>query len=82
MSYLSLPAAWFAIGGSLVAFAVLGFLVSIFVKRRKLRVISSILFFTGLVLVIGALVVGDWSISECYNSEGEFMADGVRCIFP
>jgi len=85
MKYLEIlgnPAVWLGVGQSAGAIAVSALLVSLVVKHRKLRVVSSASLLVAFVLYFGALKFGDWSISECYNSEGEFVANDAQCQYP
>jgi len=81
MPYINQPAIWFAVGACLCVFAVLVLLMSLTEWFRNYRKVGVSALFIGLVLSLGAILIGDWSISECYSSEGEFIADDVKCVF-
>jgi hypothetical protein len=81
MSYLSNPAVWFSVGAYLCIFEVVMLLFTLIVKFKKYRKFGVTALFFGLVLSVSAILIGDWSIPECYNSEGKFTADDVKCIF-
>ena len=82
MSYLSNPAVWFSLGAYLCIFAVVLLLFSLMARFKKCRMFGATALFVGLVLSFSAILIGDWSIPECYNSEGKFTVDDVKCIFP
>ena len=81
MSYINQPAIWFAVGACLCVFAVLVLLVSLTELFRKYRKFGVSALFIGLILSLGAILIGDWNIPECYDSEGEFIADDLKCVF-
>lgn len=82
MSYLSNPAIWFATGTYLCVLALLILLLSLIERFRKFRRAGIVALLVGLIISIGAILLGDWSIPECYNSDGKFTADALKCIFP
>jgi len=81
MSYINQPALWFVVGACLCVFAVFVLLVSLIKWFRKYRRTGVSALFIGVVLGMGAIVIGDWRIPECYNSEGKFIFDDVKCVF-
>jgi len=73
------------VGLGFLAIFILAYLTSYFLKINKLKKIMGICIIVTALFCVGAYIVilqQDWSIDECYDSQGNFLADDDKCQFP
>jgi len=73
------------VGLGFLAIFILAYLTSYFLKINKLKKIMGICIIVTVLICAGAYIVillQDWSVDECYNAQGNFLADDDKCQSP